>query len=143
MLLERGVAECRILFLSLIAAPEGINKICSTFPRVKVITSEIDGGIGEDYQVIPGAFPDRLCSRLLMLSISLILFSFFFFKKTKNKDLGWEPAALLQQHRLYPAGPLTHQLHIASALLDCSLAQMHRALGADSSPMQSASAACS
>ena len=54
MLLEKGVCESKILFLSLIAAPEGIHKICHTFPRVKVITSEIDGGIGEDYQVIPG-----------------------------------------------------------------------------------------
>ena len=54
MLLEKGVCESKILFLSLIAAPEGIHKICSTFPSVKVITSEIDSGIGEDYQVVPG-----------------------------------------------------------------------------------------
>ena len=54
VLLEKGVCESKILFLSLIAAPEGIHKICSTFPSVKVITSEIDGGIGEDYQVVPG-----------------------------------------------------------------------------------------
>ena len=54
VLLEKGVCESKILFLSLIAAPEGIHKICSTFPSVKVITSEIDSGIGEDYQVVPG-----------------------------------------------------------------------------------------
>ena len=57
VLLEKGVMEGKILFLSLIAAPEGIHKICGTFPRVKVITSEIDAGIGEHFQVIPGAAP--------------------------------------------------------------------------------------
>ena len=54
MLLSKGVEECRILFLSLIAAPEGIRKLCSTFPRLKVITSDIDDGIGPDFQVVPG-----------------------------------------------------------------------------------------
>lgn len=35
-MLEKGVEEGRILFLTLIAAPEGIHRICRTFPRVKV-----------------------------------------------------------------------------------------------------------
>ena len=46
--------EGKILFLTLIAAPEGVHKICGTFPRVKLITSEIDSGIGDNFQVIPG-----------------------------------------------------------------------------------------
>ena len=54
MLLSKGVEEGKILFLTLIAAPEGIHRICSAFPRVKLITSEIDEGIGPDYQVVPG-----------------------------------------------------------------------------------------
>lgn len=54
MLLEKGVMEGKILFLTLIAAPEGVHKICGTFPRVKLITSEIDSGIGDNFQVIPG-----------------------------------------------------------------------------------------
>ena len=54
VLLSKGVEEGKILFLSLIAAPEGIHRICAAFPRVKVITSEIDEGIGADFQVIPG-----------------------------------------------------------------------------------------
>ncbi|KAK9854764.1 hypothetical protein WJX84_001359 [Apatococcus fuscideae] len=61
VLLGKGVEEGKILFLSLIAAPEGIHKICSTYPRVKVITSEIDDGINREYQVVPGVgeFGDR------------------------------------------------------------------------------------
>ena len=61
VLLDKGVDEGKILFLSLIAAPEGIHKICGIYPRVKVVTSEIDEGIAPDFQVIPGVgeFGDR------------------------------------------------------------------------------------
>ena len=54
VLLAKGVRQDKILFLSLIAAPEGIHKICAAFPQVKVITSEIDEAIDESFQVIPG-----------------------------------------------------------------------------------------
>lgn len=54
VLLSKGVEESKILFLSLIAAPEGIHRLCSTFPRLKVITSDIDEGIAPDFQVVPG-----------------------------------------------------------------------------------------
>ncbi|KAL3148873.1 Uridine kinase-like protein 1, chloroplastic [Trebouxia sp. C0010 RCD-2024] len=61
VLLDKGVEEGKILFLSLIAAPEGVHKICGQYPRVKVITTEIDEGIASDFQVIPGVgeFGDR------------------------------------------------------------------------------------
>ena len=44
----------------LIAAPEGIHRICKQFPRVKVITSEIDECM-HDLHVVPGVgeFGDR------------------------------------------------------------------------------------
>ena len=54
VLLEKGVQESRIIFLSLIAAPEGIQKLCKRFPRMKVVTSEIDEGINGRFQVVPG-----------------------------------------------------------------------------------------
>lgn len=54
VLLDKGVEEGKILFLSLIAAPEGVHKICGQYPRVKVVTTEIDEGIASDFQVIPG-----------------------------------------------------------------------------------------
>ena len=54
VLLDKGVEEGKILFLSLIAAPEGVHKICGQYPRVKVVTTEIDEGIAPDFQVIPG-----------------------------------------------------------------------------------------
>lgn len=60
MLLDHGVLEERILFLTLIAAPPGVHRICGTFPRLKLITSEIDEGM-QAMSVVPGCgeFGDR------------------------------------------------------------------------------------
>lgn len=61
MLLEKGVEENKIFFLNLIAAPEGIQRICENFPGVTLITSEIDERVNERFQVVPGVgeFGDR------------------------------------------------------------------------------------
>lgn len=61
VLLDKGVDENRILFLNLISAPEGIHRICKQFPRLKLITSEIDEAVNDEYQVVPGVgeFGDR------------------------------------------------------------------------------------
>ncbi len=42
VLKARGVPEDRILFLNLIASPEGINNFVKKFPRLKVVTAFID-----------------------------------------------------------------------------------------------------
>lgn len=54
VLLARGVTEEKIILLSIIAAPEGITKVCSTYPQVRVITSEIDQYVNDRYMVVPG-----------------------------------------------------------------------------------------
>ncbi|KAK8451551.1 hypothetical protein SEVIR_6G229100v4 [Setaria viridis] len=54
LLIRKGVPEERIIFLNLISAPEGVNCVCKRFPRLKIVTSEIDGGLNEEYRVIPG-----------------------------------------------------------------------------------------
>lgn len=42
VLKERGVAEERILFLSLIASPEGIERFSAKFPKLHLVTAFID-----------------------------------------------------------------------------------------------------
>lgn len=42
VLISRGVSEDRILFLNLIASPEGIEVFAKRFPKLRVITSFID-----------------------------------------------------------------------------------------------------
>ncbi|CAM9000174.1 unnamed protein product [Rhodiola kirilowii] len=61
LLLSKGVPESNIIFLNLISAPEGIHGVCKKFPRLKIVTSEIDSSLNEKMEVIPGMgeFGDR------------------------------------------------------------------------------------
>ncbi|KAM7509191.1 hypothetical protein LguiA_019644 [Lonicera macranthoides] len=61
LLLSKGVPESNIIFLNLIAAPEGVHAVCKKFPRLKIVTSEIDVSLNKDLHVIPGMgeFGDR------------------------------------------------------------------------------------
>ncbi|CAH9122647.1 unnamed protein product [Cuscuta epithymum] len=61
VLLSRGVAECNIIFLNLISAPQGLREVCEKFSRVKIVTSEIDRSLNKDLHVTPGMgeFGDR------------------------------------------------------------------------------------
>jgi uridine kinase len=42
-------------------APEGVHKLCKAFPSLKLVTSEVDAGLNEDWRVVPGVgeFGDR------------------------------------------------------------------------------------
>lgn len=42
VLKARGVPEDHILFLNIIASPEGVNNFATKFPRLKVVTAFID-----------------------------------------------------------------------------------------------------
>ncbi|KZS90949.1 PRTase-like protein [Sistotremastrum niveocremeum HHB9708] len=54
VLLEHGVPENRIIFINLIASPEGLNTFCSKYPQLRVITGWIDKGLNEKAYIIPG-----------------------------------------------------------------------------------------
>lgn len=45
----------------MLQAPQGIHAICKRFPKIKIVTSEIDSSIDEHARVIPGMgeFGDR------------------------------------------------------------------------------------
>ncbi|KAK2420327.1 uridine kinase protein [Trifolium repens] len=61
LLLKKGVPESNIIFLNLIASPQGINAVFERFPMLKLVTSEIDATLNENSHVIPGLgeFGDR------------------------------------------------------------------------------------
>ncbi|KAH7292703.1 hypothetical protein KP509_29G081900 [Ceratopteris richardii] len=61
LLVQKGVPESHIIFLNLISAPEGIHAVCKRFPFLKIVTSEIDAALNEEYRVVPGMgeFGDR------------------------------------------------------------------------------------
>ncbi|KAG8057316.1 hypothetical protein GUJ93_ZPchr0002g26573 [Zizania palustris] len=54
LLIRKGVPEERIIFLNLISAPERIQCVCKRFSKLKIVTSEIDTGLSEEFRVIPG-----------------------------------------------------------------------------------------
>ena len=51
VLKSRGVAEERILFLNLIASPEGVTSFASRFPKLRVVTAFVDQGLDEQKYV--------------------------------------------------------------------------------------------
>lgn len=61
LLIQKGVPESHIIFLNLISAPEGIHAVCKKFPLLKIVTSEIDAGLNDEWRVVPGMgeFGDR------------------------------------------------------------------------------------
>jgi len=61
VLMSRGVPEERILFLNLIASPEGIEKFAKRFPKLRVVTAFVDQGLDEKNYIVPGLgdFGDR------------------------------------------------------------------------------------
>ncbi|KAG6813184.1 Uracil phosphoribosyltransferase, synthesizes UMP from uracil [Tricholoma furcatifolium] len=54
VLMENGVPEERIIFINLIASPEGLTTFCGRYPHLKVITGWIDEGLNEKAYIIPG-----------------------------------------------------------------------------------------
>lgn len=47
VLKSRGVPEDHILFLNLIASPEGIRNFATKFPKLRVVTAFVDQGLDE------------------------------------------------------------------------------------------------
>jgi len=61
VLIERGVKEDRIVFVNLIAAPEGIEAMRKRYPKVAIVTTEVDEKLSEKFYILPGIgdFGDR------------------------------------------------------------------------------------
>jgi uracil phosphoribosyltransferase len=55
VLLGKGVPEERILFLNLIASPEGAANFAKRFPKLRVVTAFVDEGLDEKKWVLENA----------------------------------------------------------------------------------------
>lgn len=58
VLLDNGANEENIMFLNVVACPEGIEAILTAFPKVKIVTGEIDSGLNEKVSRLNG----KLCN---------------------------------------------------------------------------------
>jgi uracil phosphoribosyltransferase len=61
VLLEKGVAEDRIVFITLLTVPEGITAVCERHPNLNIVTSAIEECLNENAYMVPGIgdFGDR------------------------------------------------------------------------------------
>jgi len=61
MFIHKNAAGLRYFFSLFNQAPQGVHVVCKKFPRIKIVTSEIDNGLNEEFRVIPGMgeFGDR------------------------------------------------------------------------------------
>lgn len=54
VLIESGVPQERIIFLNLVAAPEGLENVFKAHPSITVISAWVDDGLDENKYIIPG-----------------------------------------------------------------------------------------
>lgn len=61
ILKEHRVKEDKMVFVNLLAAPEGIQRIFDRFPNLKIVTAAVDDGLDERQYIVPGVgdFGDR------------------------------------------------------------------------------------
>lgn len=52
--ISKGVLEKNIVFVSLIASPEGVEKINSNYPNVKIISAALDEKLNSKGYILPG-----------------------------------------------------------------------------------------
>ena len=61
ILIESGVKENKIVFVNLLACHEGLKKVFSEYPEIRVVTAEIDPKLDDKFYITPGLgdFGDR------------------------------------------------------------------------------------
>jgi hypothetical protein len=78
VLKNKGVPEDHILFLNLIASPEGAKKFADVFPKVRVVTAFVDQGLDEKkyvaYSILTHALhTDRVAAILCLVLVTLAI----------------------------------------------------------------------
>jgi len=61
LLLKKGVLEQNIIFVNLLASPDGIERLTQKYPQLYIVTSSIERELNSDAYMIPGIgdFGDR------------------------------------------------------------------------------------
>ncbi|MBQ8475976.1 uracil phosphoribosyltransferase [bacterium] len=52
--INKGVKEENIVFMSLISSPEGLEKLSSQYPLIKIVTAALDKGLNAKGYILPG-----------------------------------------------------------------------------------------
>jgi len=61
VLLDAGVREENIIFINILAAPKGLDRLTAAYPNLRIVTSSIEKQLNENAYMIPGIgdFGDR------------------------------------------------------------------------------------
>jgi uracil phosphoribosyltransferase len=51
---KHGVSQEAIIFVNLVAAPEGIDALLSAYPSIKIVTACVDKALNKDKYILPG-----------------------------------------------------------------------------------------
>ncbi len=54
VLIQQGVSSSCIIFVNLIASPEGIQSILQEFPQIRIVTAAVDQGLDDKKFIVPG-----------------------------------------------------------------------------------------
>ncbi len=54
LFVNKGIPQENIRFINLISAPEGLNRVHSNYPNIKIITANIDKGLNSNGYIMPG-----------------------------------------------------------------------------------------
>ena len=63
-ILAEGVPEENISFICLVAAPEGLARLTTSYPRLRILVAAVDSHLNSDCYIVPGLgdFGDRYCA---------------------------------------------------------------------------------
>ena len=61
---EEQVPEDHIVFLNVVSAPEGIDRVFSEYPKIRVVTCALDERLNDDKYIVPvGVEGERMRGR--------------------------------------------------------------------------------
>lgn len=54
LMIKKGIKETNIIFVSVLSAPEGIQKLTGVYPGIKIVTTAVDEKLNEYAYIMPG-----------------------------------------------------------------------------------------
>jgi uracil phosphoribosyltransferase len=129
VLKAKGVPEDRILFLNIIASPEGVGNFSKQFPKVRVVTSFIDQGLNEKKSVLESVLKIPLIASTAILCLDSAISEIAFIRCSKIHGIcRREPARQLCRSLRNPTAtpspchlPSVNLLEAEDAFLRCAL----------------------
>ena len=52
--IKKGIKQKNIVFMNLICAPEGVERLSSSFPEIRIVTATLDRGLNSNGYILPG-----------------------------------------------------------------------------------------